>query len=75
MTKNITFTADEALIEEAREAARSENTTLNEQFRLWLEEYARQRRAARAMETINRLCQYVDTGGKKFSREEMNERR
>jgi len=75
MTKNITFAADEALIEEAREAARADNTTLNEQFRLWLEQYARQRRAQRAMETIDRLRQYVDTGGKKFSREDMNERR
>ena len=75
MTKNITFAADAALIEEARAAARSENTTLNEQFRLWLEQYARQRRAQRAMETIDRLRKYVDTGGQKFSREEMNERR
>lgn len=75
MTKNITFAADAALIEEAREAARADNTTLNEQFRLWLEQYARKRRAQRAMETIDRLRKYVDTGGKKFSREEMNERR
>ena len=28
MARNITFSADEALIEAAREAARSENTTL-----------------------------------------------
>ena len=75
MTKNITFAADAALIEEARAAARSENTTLNEQFRLWLEQYARKRRAQRAMETIDRLRKYVDAGGQKFSREEMNERR
>ena len=75
MTKNITFAADEALIEEARAAATADNTTLNEQFRLWLEQYARKRRAQRAMETIARLSKYVDTGGKKFSREEMNERR
>ena len=75
MTKNITFAADEALIEEARAAAKADNTTLNEQFRLWLEQYARKRRAQRAMETIARLRKYVDTGGKKFSREEMNERR
>ena len=75
MTKNITFAADEALIEEARAAAKADNTTLNEQFRLWLEQYARKRRAQRAMETIARLRKYVDPGGKKFSREEMNERR
>ena len=75
MTKNITFAADEALIEEARAAAKADNTTLNEQFRLWLEQYARKRRAQRAMETIARLRKYVDTGGQKFSREDMNERR
>ena len=75
MSKNITFTADEALIEEARDAARAENTTLNEQFRLWLEQYARKRRAARAMATIDEMRKYIDTGGRKFTREEMNERR
>ena len=42
--KNITMTADEALIEAARERARSENTTLIEQFRLWLASYARKQR-------------------------------
>jgi hypothetical protein len=75
MTRNITFTADEALIDEAREAAAAENTTLNEQFRIWLEQYARERRAAKAMETVERMRQYIDTGGRKLTREEMNERR
>jgi hypothetical protein len=75
MTRNITFSADEALIDEAREAARADNTTLNEQFRLWLEQYARRRRAELAMATIDRLRQYVDSGGQKFSRDDMNERR
>ena len=75
MTKNITFAADEALIEEARAAARAENTTLNEQFRLWLEQYARKRRAAKAMQTIAELQKKYSTGGRKFTREEMNERR
>ena len=75
MTKNITFAADAALIEEARAAARAENTTLNEQFRLWLEQYARKRRAAKAMQTIAELQKKYSTGGHKFTREEMNERR
>ncbi len=75
MTKNITFAADEALIEEARAAARAENTTLNAQFRLWLEQYARKRRAAKAMQTIAELQKKYSTGGRKFTREEMNERR
>jgi hypothetical protein len=75
MTKNITFSADEALIEEAREAARADNTTLNEQFRLWLEQYARKRRAERAMKLIAELQGKISTGGHKFTRDEMNERR
>ena len=75
MTRNITFSAEETLIEEAREAARADNSTLNEQFRLWLEQYARRRRAERAMETVDRLRSYVSSGGRKFTREEMNERR
>lgn len=75
MTKNITFSAEGALIEEAREAARADNSTLNEQFRLWLEGYARKRRAAKAMQTIAALQGKYSTDGRKFTREEMNERR
>ena len=75
MTKNITFSADEALIEEAREVARADNTTLNEQFRLWLEQYARRRRAEKAMRVVTELQSRINTGGRKFTREEMNERR
>ena len=74
MARNITFTADEALIEEAREAARADHTTLNEQFKIWLEQYARKRRAERAMQTVQRLRGYVRTEGRKFSRDDMNER-
>ncbi|HCK82701.1 MAG TPA: hypothetical protein DIC59_14715 [Candidatus Competibacteraceae bacterium] len=75
MNRNITFSADETLIEEAREAAQADNTTLNEQFRLWLESYARKRQAEKAMETIERIREYASSGGRKFTREEMNERR
>ena len=66
--------ADEQVIEAAREQAAAENSTLNEQFRLWLEQYARQRRAARAMETVAKMQRKIDTGGRKLTREEMNER-
>lgn len=75
MTRNITFSADEALIEEARQAALAENTTLNEQFRLWLEQYARRQRAARAMAVVAELQKKIDTGGRKLTRDERNERR
>ena len=73
--KNITLSAEEALIEAARVQARAENTTLNEQFRLWLAEYAsRRRNADKAMAVISEMQKYVDTGGRKFTRDEMNER-
>lgn len=73
--KNITFSADEQLIEAARERARAEHTTLNEQFRQWLEDYARRdRNADEAMALVERMRGYVRTGGRKFTRDQMNER-
>ncbi len=73
--KNITLSADEKLIEAARERARAENTTLNEQFRLWLADYARrEQQAEQAMAVVRELQGKVRTGGRKFTREEMNER-
>ena len=73
--KNITFRADAKLIEAARARARAEHTTLNEQFRSWLADYTqRQQQAERAMAVIRDLQRYVSTGGRKFTRDEMNER-
>lgn len=73
--KNITLSADEGLIEDARARARAEHTTLNEQFRRWLAGYARgQQNAEAAMGMIRDLRGRVRTGGRKFSRDEMNER-
>lgn len=73
--KNITLSADDKLIEAARERARAEHTTLNEQFRLWLEAYARRKQQAdAAMQTIKELQSRISTGGRKFTRDEMNER-
>jgi hypothetical protein len=73
--KNITLSADESLIEAARARARSEHTTLNEQFRRWLAEYAgRSDRAARAKVVLSNLRLRLRTGGQKFTRDQMNER-
>jgi len=73
--KNITLSADERLIEEARERARRDHTTLNAEFRKWLQEYSgRRERVERAMRTIEELRKTVSTGGRKFTRDEMNER-
>ena len=72
MARNITFSADEALIEAARETARSENTTLNEQFRRWLADYARPQRMRRYEQVMTGLRGKVVVG-RKLSRDEMNE--
>lgn len=72
--KNITFTADEFIIEAARQQARAEDTTLNEQFRLWLASYAQRQRMLRFDEVMQELRGKISTDGRKFTREEMNER-
>ena len=72
--KNITLSADDKLIEAARERARAEHTTLNEQFRRWLADYVRQEQQTEsAMALIEELRGQVRTGGRKFTRDEMNE--
>ncbi len=40
MLQNITLSAQKSLIEQARRRARLQNTTLNAEFRRWLEQYA-----------------------------------
>ena len=71
--RKITLSADDKLIEAAR--ARAEQTTLNEQFRRWLADYVRQeQKTGSAMALIEELRGQVRTGGRKFTREEMNER-
>ena len=76
--KNITLSADDGLIDAARQQARSEHTTLNHQFRLWLAEYVqRHQRVAVAMSTISELQGALIGDGttkRKLTRDEMNER-
>jgi hypothetical protein len=72
--KNITLSADEGLIEAARERARAVHTTLNEQFQLWLADYARcEQQAERAISTIRKLRGRLRVG-RKLTRDEINER-
>ena len=73
MIKNITLSADEALIAKARKMALKEKTSLNSLFRKWMERYTgKQRSAQEYLKLMNRL-EYADSGGS-FSREEMNAR-
>ena len=73
--RNITLSADENLIDEARRRATEEQTTLNAQFRLWLANYVgREQKAQRAEAAIRDLRSVISTGGRTFTRDEMNER-
>jgi hypothetical protein len=71
--KNITLSADEDLIERARDRARAERSTLNEQFRLWLERYTGRRASAGAFESLMQRLERVRSG-RRFTRQEANER-
>lgn len=73
MLKNITFSADENLIRRARERANADRTTLNEEFRRWLEKYAERPESAEAFVALMGRFAYV-APGRKFQRDEMNER-
>ena len=72
--KNITLSADEELINEARHRALPEHTTLNEQFRRWLEEYARRRKRLDEFDALMDDLKGKVRIGRKLSRDEMNER-
>jgi len=71
--KKVTFTADEELIERARQAARSRHKTLNTAFCEWLEQYACPASDAQEFESLMQHLQHVRPG-QSFSREEMNRR-
>jgi hypothetical protein len=74
MQKNITLSADNAIIQQARRRAAVENTTLNALFRTWLERYVAQPSAAQRYDELMERLDHVNAT-RKFSREEMNERR
>lgn len=71
--KNITFSAEEKLIEKARLKAAKEKTTLNKRFREWLISYAKQDDAGNNYDKLMEELEHIDSGGK-FTRDEMNER-
>lgn len=71
--KNITLSADERLIEEARAAARAQRSTLNQLFREWLAELAGRRSRDEQVSELMQRLDYVRSGGP-FSREAMNDR-
>ena len=73
MTRNITLSADEVLIERARARARQQRTSLNAAFRQWLESYAAEQGARESYESLMERLDEVEAG-RSFTRDEMNER-
>ena len=71
--KNVTLSADENLIEQARLVAHTQHKTLNAAFREWLEQYAAESGSAREVEALFKRLRHV-RAGRHFSRDEMNER-
>jgi hypothetical protein len=73
MLKNITLSAEEALIEEARRRAEARNTTLNSEFRRWLRQYVDLPQTTGDLTDLMARIDYA-TPGQTFTRDEMNER-
>lgn len=73
--KNVTLSADEKLIEQARSVAKERHTTLNQMFRDWLAVLAPGRDPRQTYrEFMQNASRKVRVGGRRFTREEMNER-
>jgi hypothetical protein len=71
--RNVTFSAEEELIDRARLVARQRHTTLNEAFREWLRQFtASSADVQRFDEMMSRLGPF--RAGRRFTRDEMNER-
>jgi len=71
--KNITLSAEENLIQQAREVAVRRKTSLNQLFRDWLAEVVGQKEREKSLEQLWKRTAYASAGGK-FTRDQMNER-
>ncbi len=71
--KNVTLSADEHLLQQARKIAHSRNRTLNAEFRLWLEHYTAEAGTAEDYAALMASLRHIRSGGK-YTREAMNER-
>jgi len=71
--KNITLSADGQLIEQARLLAKSQHKTLNVMFREWLEQFTARSGGTQEFDALMNRLKHVQAG-RRFSRDEMNER-
>jgi hypothetical protein len=74
--RNITLSATDALIDRAREKARAQGVTLNDEFRKWLASYVQEQDAQSAVARFRSVMQALPSvdAGRTFSRDELNER-
>jgi len=71
--KNITLSADRDLIAKARARARQDDSTLNDAFRVWLEQFTRPITSTEEYHTLMHEMNGALSGAR-FSRDEANER-
>jgi hypothetical protein len=73
MLRNITLSADPDLIDKAREIAKNNNTTLNNEFRIWLSQYVKSPDVRESYHAIMERLNYYQPN-QTSTRDEMNER-
>ena len=77
MPRNITLNADGEAIDTARALMKAEGTSINEQFKLWLDAYIAEHRRKQQVEEALKTLEMMRGSIKldhKLTREEMNER-
>ena len=73
MLHNVTLSAEKTLIEQARRRAEAKNTTLNAEFRRWLQQYVNTPQTSMDFDGLMEQFAYV-RAGQAFTREELNGR-
>jgi hypothetical protein len=71
--KNITLSADDELIDQARLVARAQKTSLNDAFREWLVQFTQRSGSTQEYDALMKRLRRV-RAGRRFTRDEMNER-
>jgi len=71
--RNITLSAEDELIDQARLVAQSQRKTLNDAFREWLLQYTARSHGAQDVDALMKRLAHV-RAGRRFDRDEMNER-
>ena len=76
LMRNITLSAADQLIDQARDKARAQGVTLNDEFRKWLASYVETNDGQSAVNRFRSVMQALPNAdaGRSFSRDEMNER-